>query len=123
MSQLPWISGNGGNCDVTVDDPPKIAGRYTKKLIKNVNDKASTLHFIGLVSDGNVHSHIDHLKAMVTQAHKDGVKRLRVHALLDGRDVDPTSALNYITPLEEFLWLTTLQKLRVVIPVPYYNMI
>ncbi len=74
-----------------------------KKLIKNVNDKSSTLHFIGLVSDGNVHSHIDHLKAMVTQASKDGVKRLRVHALLDGRDVDPTSALNYITPLEEFL--------------------
>ena len=74
-----------------------------KKLVKNVNDKGSTLHFIGLVSDGNVHSHIDHLKAMITQAHKDGVKRLRVHALLDGRDVDPTSALNYITPLEEFL--------------------
>ena len=74
-----------------------------KKLVKNVKDKNTTLHFIGLVSDGNVHSHIDHLKAMVEQAHKEGVKTVRVHALLDGRDVDPTSALDYITPLEEYL--------------------
>lgn len=78
-------------------------GETWKKLVANVNLKNSTLHFIGLVSDGNVHSHIDHLKAMVERAAKEGVKKLRVHALLDGRDVDPTSALNYITPLEEFL--------------------
>ena len=74
-----------------------------KKLVANVNKNGTTLHFIGLVSDGNVHSHIDHLKAMVERAAADGVKKIRVHALLDGRDVDPTSALNYITPLEEFL--------------------
>ena len=74
-----------------------------QKLSKNVLDKNSCLHFIGLVSDGNVHSHIDHLKAMIAQANKDGIKKLRVHALLDGRDVDPTSALNYISPLEEYL--------------------
>ncbi len=74
-----------------------------QKLTKNVKDKNSTLHFIGLASDGNVHSHIDHLKAMVAQAYKDGIKKIRVHALLDGRDVDPTSALVYITPLEEYL--------------------
>ncbi len=74
-----------------------------QKLTKNVKDKNSTLHFIGLASDGNVHSHIDHLKAMVAHAYKDGIKKIRVHALLDGRDVDPTSALVYITPLEEYL--------------------
>lgn len=77
-----------------------------QKLVANVKaneGKGAALHFIGLVSDGNVHSHIDHLKAMIAQAAKDGVKKLRVHALLDGRDVDPTSALNYITPLEEYL--------------------
>ncbi len=78
-------------------------GETWKKLVKNVKDKNSALHFIGLASDGNVHSHIDHLKAMVLQASKEGVKKIRVHALLDGRDVDPTSALAYITPLEEFL--------------------
>ena len=41
MSQLPWISGNGGNCDVTVDDPPKIAGRYTTRFF-HVNLKKMT---------------------------------------------------------------------------------
>ena len=46
-----------------------------------------TLHFLGLFSDGNVHSHMDHLKAMIVHAKQDGVKRVRVHILLDGRDV------------------------------------
>ena len=78
-------------------------GETWKKLIKNVKDKNSTLHFIGLVSNGNVHGHIDHLKAMVAEANKEGVKKIRVHALLDGRDVDPTSALTFVTPLEEYL--------------------
>ncbi len=78
-------------------------GDTWKKLVKNVNDKNSTFHFIGLVSDGNVHSHIDHLKAMVQEAVKEGVKKIRVHALLDGRDVPPTSALDYFGPLQEFL--------------------
>ncbi len=63
----------------------------------------NTVHFIGLFSDGNVHSHIDHLKAMILHCKKDGVKRVRIHALLDGRDVGETSALDYINPFEEFL--------------------
>lgn len=62
-----------------------------------------TLHFIGLFSDGNVHSHIDHLKAMIVRAKADGVKRVRIHTLLDGRDVGETSALTYVEPFEEFL--------------------
>lgn len=62
-----------------------------------------TLHFIGLLSDGNVHSHIDHLYAMIDQAQQEGVRRLRVHTLLDGRDVDETSALRYVKPLEKKL--------------------
>ncbi len=61
------------------------------------------LHFIGLLSDGNVHSHIDHLFAMIRQAAEMGVTRLRVHPLLDGRDVGATSALEYVEPLEEML--------------------
>ncbi|WP_374263424.1 2,3-bisphosphoglycerate-independent phosphoglycerate mutase [Zoogloea sp.] len=67
------------------------------------NGKAGTLHFIGLFSDGNVHSHIDHLKAMVRQAKVEGVKTVRIHALLDGRDVPETSALDYVVPFEAFL--------------------
>ncbi len=78
-------------------------GATWKKLADNVKAKNSTLHFIGLVSDGNVHSHIDHLKAMITEANKEGIKSIRVHALLDGRDVPPTSALEYFEPLESFL--------------------
>jgi 2,3-bisphosphoglycerate-independent phosphoglycerate mutase len=62
-----------------------------------------TLHFIGLFSDGNVHSHMDHLKAMIERAKKDSVKTVRVHILLDGRDVGETSALEYVEPFESFL--------------------
>ncbi|MDR3322959.1 MAG: 2,3-bisphosphoglycerate-independent phosphoglycerate mutase [Zoogloeaceae bacterium] len=65
--------------------------------------KKNTLHFIGLFSDGNVHSHIDHLRAMIVQAKAEGVQTVRIHALLDGRDVPETSALDYITPFEAFL--------------------
>ena len=67
------------------------------------NGKAGVIHFIGLFSDGNVHSHIDHLKAMVVQAKAEGVKTVRIHALLDGRDVPETSALDYVVPFEAFL--------------------
>ena len=65
--------------------------------------KGNTLHFLGLFSDGNVHSHIDHLKALIAKAKEEGVKRVRVHILLDGRDVGETSALEYIDPFEDFL--------------------
>ena len=78
-------------------------GAAWQKLIANVKEKGSTLHFIGLLSDGNVHSHIDHLKAMVAEAKKEGVKRVRVHALLDGRDVGEMSALDYFDPFAEYL--------------------
>lgn len=62
-----------------------------------------TLHLIGLFSDGNVHSNVAHLKAMLIQAKKEGVKCARVHILLDGRDVPETSALEYLEPFEAFL--------------------
>ena len=60
------------------------------------NARGFALHFIGLLSDGNVHSHIDHLKAMIRQAKVDGVSQVYLHILLDGRDVLATSALEYI---------------------------
>jgi len=65
--------------------------------------KGGTLHFIGLLSDGNVHSHIDHLFIMIRHAARTGIRRLRVHPLLDGRDVGEKSALEYIMPLEALL--------------------
>jgi 2,3-bisphosphoglycerate-independent phosphoglycerate mutase len=65
--------------------------------------REGVLHFLGLFSDGNVHSHIDHLKAMIVQAKAEGVSTVRIHALLDGRDVPETSALDYVIPFEAFL--------------------
>ena len=62
-----------------------------------------TVHFIGLLSDGNVHSHVNHLLALIHRAVAEGVKRIRVHALTDGRDVSARSALIWIEPLEATL--------------------
>ena len=72
-----------------------------KKLIANARDKA--LHFMGLLSDGNVHSNISHLIAMLREARAEGVKRVYCHVLLDGRDVPATSALEYVEQLENVL--------------------
>lgn len=87
----------------SIDSGDMFTGDVWTKLTKNVKDSDKTLHFIGLLSDGNVHSHIDHLKAMVVKAKEAGVKTVRVHALLDGRDVGETSALDYFDPTEAFL--------------------
>lgn len=74
-----------------------------KTLIGGVKDNGSTLHFLGLFSDGNVHSHTDHLTAMIKKAKEEGVRRVRIHILIDGRDVGETSALEYIEPFEALL--------------------
>jgi len=65
--------------------------------------RGKTLHLIGLVSDGNVHSHADHLRSMILRASQDGVQRLRVHGLTDGRDVSARSALTWFEPIEALL--------------------
>ncbi len=72
-------------------------------LVGGVKANNSTLHFLGLFSDGNVHSHIDHLTALINRAKEEGVGRVRVHILLDGRDVGETSALDYVLPFEQYL--------------------
>lgn len=74
-----------------------------KELTSRVRERDSALHFLGLLSDGNVHSHIKHLKAMITEADRLGVKTVYVHALLDGRDVPETSALEYADDIEAHL--------------------
>ncbi len=86
-----------------IDDGSLFAGETWKKLTDAVVADASTLHFIGLLSDGNVHSHIEQLFAMLRQAAAAGVRRIRVHPLLDGRDVGERSALIYVDMLETAL--------------------
>ncbi|MFZ2123180.1 MAG: 2,3-bisphosphoglycerate-independent phosphoglycerate mutase [Rhodoferax sp.] len=78
-------------------------GQAWQQIVAGAKAGRGVIHFIGLFSDGNVHSHIDHLKAMVVQAKLEGVKIVRIHALLDGRDVPETSALDYVVPFEAFL--------------------
>ncbi len=80
-----------------------FASETWKTLVGGVKTNNSTLHFLGLFSDGNVHSHIDHLKALIEGAKRDGVSKVRIHILLDGRDVGETSALDYVCPFEEYL--------------------
>jgi len=74
-----------------------------QEQIINCNNNSSTLHFIGLLSDGNVHSNISHLKEMITQAKLSGIKKVRIHVLLDGRDTPPRSALKYVQDLNDTL--------------------
>ncbi|CEI71736.1 MULTISPECIES: 2,3-bisphosphoglycerate-independent phosphoglycerate mutase [Romboutsia] len=67
------------------------------------NAKTSALHLMGLVSDGGVHSHIDHLKGILKMAKENGVENVYVHAFTDGRDTDPKSALKYIQDVEDYM--------------------
>jgi len=87
----------------SIETKAMFSGSVWKDLIANVLKRHGTLHFLGLFSDGNVHSHIDHLKAMVERAAFEGVQRVRIHTLLDGRDVGSQSALDYVLPFEKFL--------------------
>jgi 2,3-bisphosphoglycerate-independent phosphoglycerate mutase len=80
---------------------------FKNPAFTNAIDKAieanSSIHLLGLLSDGGVHSHIDHLKALIKLAKDKGAKNVYVHAFLDGRDVQPGSALQYISELEEYM--------------------
>lgn len=87
----------------SIESKQLFEGDTWKKLIANVKESGGTLHLIGLISDGYVHSHIDQVKALVKGAKSSGVTNVRIHGLLDGRDVGETSALEYFTPFEEFL--------------------
>ena len=73
------------------------------QLVGRVTAGDNCFHLLGLLSDGNVHSHIDHLFAILRRLAQDGVKRVRVHVLLDGRDVYEKSALTYIDKTESLL--------------------
>ena len=74
-----------------------------REMVARCAHNSTPLHIIGLLSDGNVHSHIDHLLALVRRADRDGVGELYVHALLDGRDVPKVSAEIYVEQLEQVL--------------------
>ena len=78
-------------------------GAAWKSALARVRTSGQPLHFLGLLSDGNVHSHIEHLFALLRRCDHEEITRVRVHVLLDGRDVAENSALDYVDALEELL--------------------
>jgi 2,3-bisphosphoglycerate-independent phosphoglycerate mutase len=78
-------------------------GQTWQRLVENVRVNDSTFHLIGLLSDGNVHSHIDHVGALIRRLATEGVRRVRLHPLADGRDVNPVSYDLFLQKLERVL--------------------
>lgn len=86
-----------------IDSGSLYQGPVWKELTGRVRESGGALHFVGLLSDGNVHSHIDHLCALLKRCDAEDVRKVRVHVLLDGRDVPETSGLIYVDALEELI--------------------
>lgn len=84
-----------------IQDGDFYNNKELKIAMENVKKNNSALHLLGLVSDGGVHSHIDHLIALLEMAKREGLEKVFVHAILDGRDTPPTSAVDYVKKLEE----------------------
>ncbi|MBC7423995.1 MAG: 2,3-bisphosphoglycerate-independent phosphoglycerate mutase, partial [Ferruginibacter sp.] len=77
------------------------------KSIRYAKENNKTLHLLGLVSDGGVHSHINHVKALASLCASEGLKDVLVHAFTDGRDTDPKSGLGFLTELQQHLKIST----------------
>lgn len=89
-----------------------------EKALMNAFDYAKlhhkNVHFLGLVSDGGVHSHTSHLRELIKVGHENGVQNMFVHAFTDGRDVDPKSGANYIENLEQYMQNTNAKLASVI---------
>jgi 2,3-bisphosphoglycerate-independent phosphoglycerate mutase len=99
---------------VAVRDGSFAANPVLRNTIQYALDHGRNLHLIGLVSDGGVHSHTSHLKAITGLCKTMGLNRVQVHAFLDGRDTDPKSGKGYLTDLQTHLANTTGQLATVV---------
>src|ERR1700712_781688 len=86
-----------------IDDGSLYEGDTWKAVTQRARENDKPMHFVGLLSDGNVHSHIGHLLALVERCNLENVRTVRCHVLLDGRDVPSTSALLYVEQLESVL--------------------
>jgi len=81
---------------------------------KHAKENNKNLHFLGLVSNGGVHSHINHLKGLIDAANDYGVQNSFIHAFTDGRDVDPKSGIHFIADLENHISKTNTQLATVI---------
>lgn len=97
-----------------IDDGSFFENPALVGAMENVVKHDSSLHLMGLVSDGGVHSHTDHLLALVEMAKKSNIKKVFIHAYMDGRDVPPSSGKDFIIELEEGLARISLGKIATV---------
>lgn len=87
----------------SIKDGDFFLNKALVSAVENAKNKKSSLHIMGLLSDGGVHSHINHLKAIIDLAEKNNLRQVYVHAFLDGRDVPPQSAIAYLNDLDSYL--------------------
>lgn len=87
----------------SIEDKEFFKNEELLKVISHVKENNSKLHIMGLISDGGVHSHIDHLIALLDMCKENNVKKLYLHLFTDGRDVSPTSSYSYISRIEDKL--------------------
>tara|TARA_B110000196_G_scaffold114647_1_gene99782 strand:+ start:1749 stop:3260 length:1512 start_codon:yes stop_codon:yes gene_type:complete len=76
---------------------------HLQNVFNHVQNNTSTLHIMGLISDGGVHSHLDHFEYILSTARESGVKKIAIHAFMDGRDTSPVSGINFIKKLETYI--------------------
>ncbi|MCK5695881.1 MAG: 2,3-bisphosphoglycerate-independent phosphoglycerate mutase [Desulfobacula sp.] len=84
-------------------------------IMTQVSTSGKSLHLMGLLSDGGVHSHISHLFALIDMAKQNGVKNLFIHPILDGRDTSPTSGINYTQQLQNYLDIHKYGKIATIV--------
>lgn len=89
--------------DLAIEDGSLFQSPLLIDAIDQAKNNATTLHLVGLVSNGGVHSTLRHLEALLTMAAQRGVKKARIHAFLDGRDVAPSSGAGYLRELNVFI--------------------
>ena len=87
----------------TIEDGTFFKNEELSQIMERVKEREGTLHLFGLVSDGGVHSHLDHLKALLKMAVERGIEDVQVACFLDGRDVPPRSALTYLNELKRYM--------------------
>lgn len=86
-----------------IEDGDFFENEALMKAMKNAKENNASLHLMGLLSDGGVHSHIGHLKGLLEFAKKEGLQKVYVHAFMDGRDVPPSSGKDFIVKAEEMM--------------------
>lgn len=89
--------------NTAIEDGSFFDNKQLGDLMTRVADNNKSLHFMGLLSDGGVHSHMNHLYALINMAKQKNIKNVCIHPILDGRDTSPTSGISYIRQLQEFL--------------------